>query len=163
MIGIVEADFLHSLITWMVGNAAAFTPAVTLAYASTPRQIWRQQANESATADPYAVLRTYPGPPLAWHPLSLMNLQVQTTASQDAGREAGLELAWQLYQTLVASDGKPVRMATINGFKAADNSADGTYLLHHLDPLQRPGGTGVDDRGRSLAGFNMEVGFYRTS
>lgn len=163
MIGIVEADFLHSLLTWMVGNAAAFTPAVTLAYVATPRQLWRQQADEAAAADPYAVLRTYPGPPLQWSPLAKMNLQVQVTASQTAGDEAGLQLAWVLFQTLVESDGKPVRMRTINGFKAADNTADGTYLLHHLDPLQRPGSMFRDDRGRSGWGFNVEVGFYRTS
>jgi hypothetical protein len=139
------------------------TPPLALAYATTPRALWREVVNEQDAADPYSVLRIYGGPPMTWHPLLRMNVQCQTVASSEVGDEAGLERASILFQTLLAADGKPIRMQSIPGFHAADNSADGTWLLHHVDPLQRPGFTGRDDRGRALAGWNFEVGFYKTS
>lgn len=154
-------DFLHSLAKFMVGRAAAFAPSVTIAYAGTPRQIWRDKVNEDFAADPYATLRIYPGPPLTWHPLPRLSLQVQAVGTDDA---AALAFAWTLFQTLIEDDGKPLRMRQIDGFKAADDSSsDGTYMIVSIDPLQRPGFTGRDDstRGRALATFNCEIGFYR--
>lgn len=168
MLNIVLEDFLHSLCTWMVGSAAAFTPPVAIAYAAAPRTLTRTIAKEEPgganVTDPYAVLRIYGGPPFEqWHPLCRQDVQCQAVSSEGKGDEAGLALVWTLFQTLLDATGKPIRMATISGFKAADNSTDGTYLVHHVDPKQRPGFTGRDERGRALATFNFEVGFCRTS
>ena len=158
-------DFLHSLAKYIVARAGAFTPPVAIQYAGTPRQLWRQRATENTPggpnvcADPYTVMRVYSAPPLMWYPLIKLSVQFQTVASDSGGGdEGGLAQAWIVFRTLLDDQGHPARMLAVNAFKAADDAAHGSpYTLVALDPLQRPGLVGRDDRGRALWTWNAEI------
>jgi hypothetical protein len=51
-------------------------------------------------------------------------------------------------------------MKQINALTIA-GAADGHYRLVSVDPQQRPGMIGVDDRNRAQGLFNFDVGFFK--
>ena len=154
-------NFLHSLATFIVAQAAALSPPVTLAYQATPRALWRNLAREADAADPYSTLRFYGGPPWnRYHPLLRQSVQVQTIGTDDV---AALQRSWALFQTLQDAAGRPLRMTVIPGTVADSSTANGTWMIVSVDALQRPGSTSRDDRGRSVVTWNFEIAFYKAS
>lgn len=165
-------NFLHSLAKYIVATAAAQTPSVVIPYAydaahATPPGklgLWRHEVQEDFASDPYSVLRVYGGPPTISHPLLRMNVQCMTVGIAD---EDAIARAYSVFQTLfdgAGSAGNPKLMRGINGYLAADDSADGTYLLVYLWAQQRcPGLLGRDDRGRREVDFNFEIGVHKES
>jgi len=153
------ANFLHSFCRHLVARAAAATPAVTIEYLSTPRALFRGVAVETGAAETYTVVRITGGAGTNWDPLPRLSLQVMTVAK--AGLETALSRAQTLFEALSDSDGHPARMVTINGYKAADNTADGTWRLVSIDPLQRPSPIGPDANRREQVVFNVDVGVVK--
>lgn len=143
-------NFLHSLATFI---AAAVSPAI--AYAATPRALWLFRAREPEAADPYSVLRIYPGSALFYDPLQFWSVQCETTGQADAA----ITRSQALFATLLAADGTPLHMKVIAATKI-DGTADtpASYRLVGVDLLQRPGILGSDDKGRHRAVFNFDVG-----
>lgn len=146
-------DFLHSLCRYLATQTG-------LKYGATPQQLWRGLAVEgTGCATTWSVLSVYPGPALSWHPLPRMAVQVLTTG----GDEAALQQAQTLFEACCAADKTPLRMTVINGFKAADNTADGTWRLVSVDPMQRPGAVGRDENRRQRVSFNVEIGYFKAT
>lgn len=158
-------DFLHSLCRWMVAQAAALIPTVGINYATgTLDQLFRWEANESS-ADPalYSVVTIYSGrsaQPDYLRPTPRLNLQVATVGQSNKAAVARAEI---LFNALTAADGTPMRMQTIPGYLAADNTASGHWLIVNADRIQRPGLAGRDDRNRPRFAFNFEVEIQQTS
>lgn len=156
-------QFLHSLCKFLVTQAAALTPAVTLAYApaSGNADLWYNQALEANSNDPYSVLRTYPGPPLDWAQMAdKLNVQVETVGGSDG---AALARGQVLFECFTSLDGLPLRMKTFSAYDVATNTADGTFLLVAAIPLQRPGLIGRDERQRANVVFNLELWMNKTA
>lgn len=161
MTPLVPDNFLHSLCRWMVARAAALSPAVTISYGgASTNQLFRWKADEAAAdGDLYSVLAIYggDGSPLRAKPTP--RVQVATHAT---GNKAGANRAQLLFDLLAADDGSPLRMQQIPGY-AADDTADGHWLLVNVDWFQRPGLIGRDDRDRAKFVFNVEIGLQKTT
>jgi hypothetical protein len=154
-------DFLHSLAKFIVAQAAAMTPSVTLAYAEAPRGLWYNLAVETQTADPYSVLATYPGSPLVWGlRTDKLALQIETIGTTGPA----LKQAEVIFECFTDGAGRPLRMTTIDGFLSTNDSTDGHYQIVSAEPLQRPGVlTRESDRGKAIVTFNVELSFIKTN
>jgi hypothetical protein len=150
MISFDLPNFMHSLVS-------AIATAASLVYSTTPRQIWRGRADESAAADPYAVMSAYPGPGTAWDAEERPSIQCMVVGTSG---EAAERLAGQIYAALRDNDGRPKQNWTLNGLTTA-GVADGTYRIIGIDVAQRPGRIGVDERGRVMVAFNVTMGVGR--
>jgi hypothetical protein len=154
-------DFLHSLCRYLVAQAAALTPAVPIAYATgTADQLFRWEATESSADTLYSVLVIYGGSPDFLRAKPSISLQVSTYGQSNKALAARADV---LFAALTAADGSPLRMQSIPGYKAADNSSNGHWLIVNADWKQRPGLIGRDDRGRAKWVFNFEIGIEKTS
>jgi hypothetical protein len=163
-LSVVVTDFLHSLARDLVVRAAAASVPVTIAYpatpsASTPAGLWTGKAIEAYAADPYTVLRITGGAGTTWDPLPRLSVQFWTVGK--GGPVAALNRAQTLFEALLDADGRPARMRVIDGFKWANDAADGHWLVVSIDPLQRPGPLGPDANGREQVSFNCDIGFVR--
>lgn len=155
------ADFLHSLIRHIAATAS-------LAYASgTPRALWRNQIIEAAggtaiaAADPSSWLLIYGGPAQNYEGLPRFTVQCGT---RGASADLALARAQKIYEALLESTSSyPHQRKTINGYKAADDTADGTWTIVSIDFLQRPGAIGLDAKDRQQFVFNFEVAFFKAS
>lgn len=161
---VVAVNFLHSLAKWAVARAAARSPTVALAYlAGPPRDLFRSRAVRDDATDPHSVIRLTGGPPPTNDPLPRASVQVMTWGL-DA--EAAMARAGVLYECLCVDPADtsgghaPPRMVVIDGYKAADDSGDGHWLVVSIDPLQRPGYLGPDGEREQVA-FNFDVGFVK--
>lgn len=143
-------NFLHSL-------ALAMATASSLAYETTPRSLWRNQAIEDAAADPYSVLRIYGGGPLVWHPLPIISVQCLTSGG---GNDAVLSQAQKLFESLLESDGRPAQGRIITG-KTVAGASDGTWRIVWIQIINRPGLIGRTEKGQAQAAFNFDCGFHR--
>jgi hypothetical protein len=152
-------NFLHSFAKVLVTRAAAQTPSVALAYAGTPRSLWILKAIEGVDcADPYSVMAVYPGKPPLWGDRSdNLSVQVMTIGSDDAATSSRARCLFECFAD-PASGGQPIRMLQFNGYKLADDSADGTWQITAADPLQAPGFIGrTADAGRRMESFNVDL------
>jgi hypothetical protein len=70
--------------------------------------------------------------------------------------------AQQIYETLQSSEGRPWQGKVINGYKASDGTADGTWKIVSIEFNQRPGIV-AQDATRTRAVFNVEIGFAKAS
>lgn len=159
------ADFLHSLVRFMVERAGAFSPPLQLNYADhgnaagEPRDLWRNNAVEERSANPHSVLRIYGGPGTLKHPKPVVSVQVRTSGSDD---DAALNRAQALFETLLEDDGEPLRMRRITAYNVTQDVPDGEWMLVHVDFLQRPGMVGRDEHTkRAQIVSSFDVGFYR--
>lgn len=152
-------DFQHSLAKWLVAQAAAQSPAVTLVYNTTgDRSLWLNRAVEGVgCASRYTVLRNYPGPGGNNDPLPRASYQVKTTGPASVV----LARSYQILACMLNADGTAARMIEIDGFKAADDSDDGHWRIVEIDFLQRPGLIETDEKGRGVAAFNFDIGFTK--
>jgi hypothetical protein len=168
-------NFLHSLAIFMVTNAAAQTPAVTLKYTQTnvPRDLWRNQVVEKdpnnssvqGAADPYSVLAITGGPPTGNDPVERLSIQCMTRATAVAGQDEAMGRAKCLYETLLdvnPSSGaflQPLRNFVIDGANVDGTLSDQQYKAISVEMRSRPGKIGTDDRGRAMVSFNFEIAF----
>ena len=147
----VPANLMHSLLLWLEGLTA-------LKYASTPRQLWRQQAAEgSACADPYSVISLTGGAELSADPTERLSVQVMTIGTTI---EAAMNRARTIFEAVLLADATPILNRTITG-KTTAGVADGTYRIISIAAMQRPTLLGVDERGRARVSFNWEVSVSR--
>jgi|GEM_PF-2626330 len=154
-------NFLNSLIQFVIAAAAAQTPAVTLVLPpASGANIWRNKIVEpiAGTPAPVSILRYYAGPARQFEAQARAAIQCYTLGFDE---EAAQARAQALYECFLAATGLPLRMVTINGYKAADQSSDGTWRLVSVDLVQTPGKIGVDDRGRTEVSFNLDVAFCK--
>lgn len=153
-------NFLHSFARHMAARAGAFVPATEIAYAGVPRSLWLWGAIEADSEPLYSVLRIYGGPSMVKHPLPRYSVQCQTVGPLVT---AAVSRAQTLFEALLEDDGQPLRMQQIGGYTLADDAPDGGYKLVGVDPVQRPGLIGRDERGRAMVVFNFDVGFFKTA
>ena len=165
-------DFLHSLARYLAARAAAQDPAVSVEVVGTPRAMWRNKAVEDASGDPVAGRRGRPvqraadlrRPEHRQGPAAPVLGPVPDDRHR-RGRDA--PAAQVLFECLLFAPDDPVqplqplRMTTVDGYRAADDAPDGRWLLISVDPTNRPGKTGVDPRGRPRVTFNFDVGFAK--
>lgn len=152
-------NFLHSLIKWMAAQAAAQTPTLSLPYEqASGNALFRNAGSDDFAAAPYSVLQIYGGP-AGNDALPRLSVQVETIGTETAA----LTRAYQVFELLLAADHRPLRMQTITGYQAADNSADGTWRIVAVDLLGRPGKAGKFDDTRVRVVFNFDIGFVKAS
>lgn len=154
-------NFLHSFAKDLVARAAAATPSVTIVYQRTPpakADLWRGRAVEAESLDPYSVLAITGGPPQGFDALVRRSVQIWTVGSTIEG---ALNRAQTLYEAMLDTDGRPVRMRTITGYLAANNTSDGHWLIVSIDPLQAPGHVGTDVNRKEQVSFNVDLGFVK--
>jgi hypothetical protein len=152
-------NFLHSFAKVLVTRAAAQTPSVALVYAGAPRSLWTLKAIEGVDCmDPYTVLAVYPGKPLIYGDRSdNLSIQVMTIGSDDAATSSRARCLFECF-TDPPSNGQPIRMLQFNGYRLADDSADGTWQITAADPLQAPGFIGrTADSARRMESFNVDL------
>lgn len=142
--------FHHSLCLHLATTAS-------LSYLTQPRQLWRGQAVEAASTDPFAVATMYPGSPSQWHPLQQFSVQFMTTGTN---ADSAMALARSLWSACHDSDGRPARMRTIDGWTVAGVEA-ADYVIVSANPLQSPGVIGVDDRRRTQIAFSVDLGVFQ--
>jgi hypothetical protein len=168
-------SFLHSLIIYMVITAAAQTPAVTIQYkgqSDPPWNVFRNRAvepdpnnaNASALADPYSVLRIYGGPANQSDPTTRRLIQCLTTSP--TSEDAALQRSQVLFETLhyPPTDPfmpmRPLRNLYVPAYAAGVfNASSGQFKVTSIDPKQPPGKVGIDPRSRPMIVFNFEAGF----
>lgn len=142
--------------------AAAVTPALSLV---APVEMWRTQANEGvagASAELYTVVRYGTGTRQEWEAVIKRSLQWLTVGPAKAPETVAAR-AQKVFETLLNSEGRPLQMKTINGFKASDGNADGTWQLKNIVFIQTPSLIGVDDKGRHNWAFNTDIDLCKLS
>lgn len=156
----LPADLLHSLCKWIVATAGAWSPPVAINYAGdVPRSLFRGMLDESNATDPATVLRQYSGPELQYTDrLPRVSIQVQTAGTLPDAVSTQVQTVFDCF---LDADGEPLRSVTIPGFTAADDAQDGNWLIVNASPRQRPGVTGIDERGRVTWTFNLDLGFRK--
>lgn len=155
------ADFLHSLIRHVASMAS-------LTYTGgTPRALWRNRIVEAAggtaivAADPASWLLIYGGPGQNYEGLSRFAVQCGTRGSNP---DTALAQAQKIYEALLESASSyPLQRKTINGYKAGDDSADGTWTIVSIDFNNRPGAIGLDAKDRPQFVFNFDIAFFKAS
>ncbi len=152
-------DFLHSLARFMVTRAAALSPAVTIPYGGATGELFRWEAYEQGNSSGlYSVLSVVGGPPSAAHPKPTLSIECKTRGSNNKTAVARAEA---LFETLLEDDGRPIRLRSIDGFAAANDSPNGHWILANVVWTQRPGLAGRDQRGRVEVVFKLEVDAYK--
>lgn len=155
-------NFLRSLCRFLA--AAAGLAAPLKATSDGPSDLWAWQAAEGFAGEPYSVLAVYGGPGSPY-PKPTLAVQCKTYGKSNA---AAFARAQALFEALHDDDGAgrltPIRMRQIAGYRAADDQADGHWLLVNVDAVQRPGLAGRDDqRNRVEVAFNFEAGVRHTA
>jgi hypothetical protein len=148
-------NFLHSLCMFLAAQ-------LSLNYAqSGSNDLFRYEAKEGFANDPYTVISPAGGGgDTLFSSTPVIGCQVMTRAT---GNAAGIVRAQAIFDTLLGSDGRPLRMTTIPGYAAPGNTASGHWLLRNVDWTQRPGVIGRDDRGRIGIAFNWTMGLNPTA
>lgn len=155
------ADFLHSLIKFIAATAG-------LNYTtSSPRHLWRNQIAEAAGGAAIVAATTatwlviYGGPAQNLEGLPRVAVQCGT---RGVDPDLAMAQAQKVYEALLESTSRyPLQRQTINAFKAADDSADGTWTIVSIDFSQRPGAIGLDAKDRPQFVFNFEIAFFKAS
>lgn len=144
-------NFLHS---W----CRRLATAAGLVYLTTPRSLWRNRIVDGVVGvtvtDPATAVSIYGGGPVSYDPVPSIDVQVLTVGTDPA---ATLARAQQVFEAHLNGDGTPLIRTTIDGYRAADDVADGTWRVIGLDLFQRPGLVGVDATNRQRASFNARL------
>ncbi len=163
-------NFLHSHATYAALAAAQQqSPAVAIAYApfgtgtpAGPFNLWLNNATEGPNCgDPYTVLRSFGGSHERNNPKVTINVQAETIGKSNL---AAWSTANALYRALVLNNQeRELRMLTIPGFKAIDNSADGSWMLVDAVTINLPAQVGRFENGRVKIVSNFSLGFYKVT
>jgi hypothetical protein len=160
-------SFVHSLAKSAVVRAAAQPTPLALVYnAGAASNLWRNQGieqpgNQTSPPAPYGVLRVYGGSNDRTNPKPTINLQMEIIAG---GNDAGMAFAQGLFEA-VALDiyGRELRQFLVDGYLAATDAANGTWMIVDAVTINRPGQVGRDDRNRVKIVGNVSIGFYKAS
>lgn len=147
-------SFLESLVRLVAA-------AASLSIATPGREIWPTTADEASSAAIYTVARYYPGPRQDWEAVIARSIQWKTVGPTAQQGDVGLR-AQKVYESLLNSEGRPLSMKTINGFKP-DGSADGTWQIKKIVFLQTPGPIGLDAKNRPEWVFNTDISLCKLS
>lgn len=107
--------------------------------------LFAHQFDEKKAADPYTVLRLYPGSPLGNHGVPMISVQMMTVAKVPA---VGIDRASKLYDRLRDASGRPIRNLAISGF-----------TVKGILNLIAPGQIGVDASGRAEVVCNFDMAY----
>lgn len=144
-------NLLHSLVRYIsTGTALPYSGAGRALY------VW-QMVDEATAAAVKSCMRIYGGPGTAWEGMPGVSVQVETIGLP----AAALSQSQRIFEALSSADGRPLQGVTINGYKLADNTADGTWRLASVRFLGRPGQAGMADVTRARIVFSMDVYFAR--
>jgi len=129
--------FLHELI-------AAIAAATSLAYATSPRALYRNvdPGDAANSTNPYSVLRAYAGDQAATTPTHDLSIQCMTVGSSS---DAAWTRAQLIRNTLIDDKGLPKRMWTLTTYR---------ILGVDLRPLME---VGLDENRRSRIVFNFDA------
>ena len=143
------ANFLSALAGYLATAAA-------LQFTGTPRDLWIYQSDEAtpgACAKIFSVLRLYDGS-APWTPVTACSVQIETLAPKGQDK-AGLTRAQTLFNAMLDSTGRPVRMVTIAPPGTVSSGLWG-WRINAAD-LRVPGLVRRDENGRGVWVMNVEL------
>jgi hypothetical protein len=157
-------NFLHSMCVFAAARAGtALNPAVDVNYmmfgSAGPWNLFLNSADESSSPDPYAVVHIYGGAHERNNPKPTIAVQLAVFGSSDFTTGT---LANALYRSFcLTNQEQELRMRSIPGFKVADNSGDGSWMLVNAVVHTPPSNLGRDTRGRLKIVSNFDLGFFK--
>ena len=137
--------FLDQLAKWFVTRAAAISPAVTLKYETTPRDLWVHSATETVgCADVYSIFSVYGGGRSDLAGENRIPVQIMTFAGDPGAALTRASFLHGLFFDQTTK--KPLLNVDLTDFK-------------FLGPvnLRPPGMTGRDDKDRWTAVSNFDA------
>lgn len=101
----VVATFMTRLAAWVAAQTS-------LRLSTTPRQLYCPTGVEDAgTADPYSVIRHFPGGSVAWVPVITVPVQVVSRGKVESAAAAQAQLIYEAFSDI---QGRPIRMVALD-------------------------------------------------